>query len=329
VRFALSSHPLACPEFGWLLCSGPLRRTHAPDLLLYLGGTPTNTGLEAWALESGAKRYILAEYGNPDALGSARVIARGDLASWLAALRREVDSMRHQPQAEQRAFANALLGSGRMCRELIREEVESEPELAEGAAIACIARALPTGTQWMLGNSLPIRGVDAYVTHTADVVILSQRGANGIDGLVSGAAGSALATRLPTLLLLGDVSLLHDLGGLAVARLTCTPLVIAVLDNAGGRIFDQLPVHDLYQADPDAARFWLTPSGCDFRYAACLFGLQYSSPSSEAELSRAAREAFQRNSATLLHVRIGPDSARTVRERVLVRLAATYADSVG
>jgi 2-succinyl-5-enolpyruvyl-6-hydroxy-3-cyclohexene-1-carboxylate synthase len=329
VRFALGLHPLACAEFGWLLGIGPSRRAHAPDLLLYLGGTPTNTGLEAWALESGAARYILAEHGSPDQLGSARIIARGDLASWLEALRREVASMRHQPQTEQLAFASALLGSGRRCRELICEEVASEPELAEGAAIACIAKALPTGTQWMLGNSLPIRDVDAYVNDTTDVVILSQRGANGIDGLISGAAGSALATRLPTLLLLGDVSLLHDLGGLAVARLLNTPLVIAVLDNAGGRIFDQLPVHDLYQADADAARFWLTPPGCDFRYAALLFGLQYSAPSSEAELSKAAREAFQRNSATLLHVRVGPDSARTVRARVLARLAATYAEAAG
>jgi 2-succinyl-5-enolpyruvyl-6-hydroxy-3-cyclohexene-1-carboxylate synthase len=158
-------------------------------------------------------------------------------------------------------------------------------------------------------------------------VILSQRGANGIDGLISGAAGSALATRLPTLLLLGDVSMLHDLGGLAVARLLRTPLVIAVLDNAGGRIFDQLPVHALYEDDAGLAQFWLTAPGCDLSYAARLFGLRYASPASDPELSAATRDALQMNSATLLHVRVGPESARTVRERVLARLAASYPDS--
>jgi 2-succinyl-5-enolpyruvyl-6-hydroxy-3-cyclohexene-1-carboxylate synthase len=166
------------------------------------------------------------------------------------------------------------------------------------------------------------------VTDIADVVILSQRGANGIDGLVSGAAGSALATRLPTLLLLGDVSLLHDLGGLAVARRLHTPLVLAVLDNAGGRIFDQMPVHDLYEADPRLGQFWRTTPGLDLRHAARLFGLQYASPATEAELSTATREAIQRNSATLLHVRVGPDSARAVRERVLARLADSNAEAV-
>jgi 2-succinyl-5-enolpyruvyl-6-hydroxy-3-cyclohexene-1-carboxylate synthase len=327
MRFALCEHPLACPEFTWLFGSEPLRRRHTPDVLLYLGATPTCTDLELWALESGASRYVLAEHEAPDPEGSARVILQGDLVLSLDALRREIASIIHQPRGEQRVFTSALLASGRVCAALVSEELACEPVLCEGAAVACIARALPKGAQWVLGNSLPIRDVDAYVTAGADVLILSQRGANGIDGLVSGAAGSALGTRLPTLLLLGDVSLLHDLGGLAAARMVRTPLVLAVLDNDGGRIFDQLPVHALYAAEPGLAQFWRTSPGCDFEHAARLFGLHYSSPSDEAELSTATREALQRNSATLLHVRVGPDSARAVRERVLARLAASSPES--
>jgi 2-succinyl-5-enolpyruvyl-6-hydroxy-3-cyclohexene-1-carboxylate synthase len=257
------------------------------------------------------------------------LIVNGDLSVSLEALRRELALIMHQPHAEQRAFTSALLESGRACGALVREQLAAEPVLAEGSAVACIARALPSGSQWMLGNSLPIRDVDAYVTGAADLAILSQRGANGIDGLVAAAAGSAMGTRLPTLLLLGDVSLLHDLGGLAVARVLRTPLVFAVLDNEGGRIFDQLPVHRLYGAESGLAQFWRTSPGCDLRHAAHLFGLHYSSPTSEAELSTQTHEALQRNSATLLHVRVGPDSARTVRERVLARLAAWAPETSG
>jgi 2-succinyl-5-enolpyruvyl-6-hydroxy-3-cyclohexene-1-carboxylate synthase len=278
--------------------------------------------LERWAVEAGASRYVFAEYESPDPEGSARMIVNGELSSSLGGLRREIALMLHQPRAEQRAFTSALLESGRVCAALVREELAAESALAEGSAVACIARTLPSGSQWMLGNSLPIREVDAYVTGAADVAILSQRGANGIDGLVAAAAGSAMGTRLPTLLLLGDVSLLHDLGGLAVARLLRTPLVIAVLDNDGGRIFDQLPVHGLYGAEPGLAQFWRTSPGCDLRHAAHLFALHYSSPTSEAELSTLTHDALRRNSATLLHVRVGPDSARTVRERVLARIGA-------
>jgi 2-succinyl-5-enolpyruvyl-6-hydroxy-3-cyclohexene-1-carboxylate synthase len=329
MRFALKGHALACPDFDWLLCSEPLRRRHAPDLLLYLGATPTCSELERWALESGASRYVLADHGSPDSQGNARVIGQGDLALSLEALRLEISLLKVGPHPAQRAFADGLLDSGRACAALVREELASEPAIAEGAAVACIARALPDGAQWMLGNSLPLRDVDAYVSDCADVVTLSQRGANGIDGLVSGAAGSALGTGLPTLLLLGDVSLLHDLSGLAVAGSLRTPLVLAVIDNDGGRIFDQLPVHALYETQPDLARFWLTCPGFDLRHSAALFGLQYSAPTTETELSTAVREALHRNCATLLHVRVGRDSARSVRERVQVRLSAMHRESCG
>jgi 2-succinyl-5-enolpyruvyl-6-hydroxy-3-cyclohexene-1-carboxylate synthase len=324
IRFALVAHPLACPEFSWLLCSEPLRRRHAPDVLLFLGATPTCAELERWALESAASRYVLGEHESPDVLGNARLILQGDPALSLAALCREIASLGHRPHTAQRAFASALLESGRVCGTLVREELALEPELAEGTAVACIAEALPSGAQWVLGNSLPLREVDAYVTGAPGVVVLSQRGANGIDGLVSGAAGSALGAQSPTLVLLGDVSLLHDLGGLAVARTLRTPLVLAVLDNDGGRIFDQLPVHDLYATEPELAHFWRTSPGCDFAHAARAFGLHYTSPTTQAELGAATQAALQRNSATLLHVRVGPDSARCVRERVLARLAGSH-----
>jgi 2-succinyl-5-enolpyruvyl-6-hydroxy-3-cyclohexene-1-carboxylate synthase len=327
MRFVLGEHPLACPEFPWLLSSELFRRRHAPDVLLLLGATPTCPGFEPWALASGASRYLLAEHEGPDPLGTARMIAHGDLAASLDLLQREVESINRPPPTQQRAFAAALVEGGSVCRRLVQRESAAEPDLAEGAAVACIAEALPTGAQWVLGNSLPIRDVDAYVFGGADVVVLSQRGANGIDGLVSGAVGSVLGTQLPTLLLLGDVSLLHDLGGLALARLVRTPLVLAVLDNDGGRIFDQLPVRDLYAAEAALAHFWRTPPDCDLGHAARVFGLRYSSAATQVELSKATREALHTNSATLLHVRVGPDSARNVRRRVLAGLAASFAES--
>ena len=327
MRFALGSHPLACPDFGWFLGSEPFRYKHPPDVLLYVGLTPTCAEIERWALDAAAEGYVLCEHEGPDPSGIARVIAHGDLAASLAAMLRELHSLRHQPRREQCAFATSLVQSGRICRALVREELACEPGLAEGAAVACIARALPNLAQFILGNSLPIRDVDAYVLEAAEVVILTQRGANGIDGLVSGAAGSALGTQRPTLLLLGDVSLLHDLGGLAVASMVRSPLVVAVLDNAGGRIFDQLPVHHVYGAVPGLAHFWRTAPECDLAHAARLFGLRYAAPTTLAELFASTQEALATNSATLLHVRVGPDSARMVRERVLARFGILFAGS--
>jgi 2-succinyl-5-enolpyruvyl-6-hydroxy-3-cyclohexene-1-carboxylate synthase len=142
---------------------------------------------------------------------------------------------------------------------------------------------------------------------------------------VSGAVGSALAAERPTLLLLGDVSLLHDLGGLALAHLVKTPLVFAVIDNDGGRIFDQLPVYDLYAGDTRLAHFWRTPYGLDLAHAAHLFGIAYSAPTTLAALATATAAGMNRSGATLLQIRVAPDSGRDIRERVLLRLAAEVA----
>ena len=108
MRFALRSHPLACPEFGWLLCSEASRRRHAPDQLLCLGATPTCSDFERWALDSGASRYVLCEHESPDPLGTARVIAHGDLALSLDVLQREIASINRQPPAKLWSARNLL-----------------------------------------------------------------------------------------------------------------------------------------------------------------------------------------------------------------------------
>ncbi len=327
LRFALGSHPNVCPEFGWLLASPRFRRGHAPDVLLYFGSPPTCTDFERWALESDAARYIVCDYGSPDPPGTARMIVHGDAALCLEALQRELTALARPERPQQRAFAAALIVAAQHCRAIVAEELGREPGLAEGAAVACIGQRLPDGAQWVLGNSLPVRDVDAYVTVAANVRVLSQRGANGIDGLVSGAAGSALAMQAPTLLLLGDVSLLHDLGGLAIARDVQAPFVIAVLDNDGGRIFDQLPVRKLYESEPAAERFWHTSPACDLAHAAPLFGIRYAAATTLDELAAATADALVTNGVTLLQVHVAPDSARTVRERVLARLASMRAST--
>jgi 2-succinyl-5-enolpyruvyl-6-hydroxy-3-cyclohexene-1-carboxylate synthase len=214
------------------------------------------------------------------------------------------------------------LAAGQARAEQICERVLSEAgPKAEGAVVRAVVEALTTDTVLVLGNSLPIRNVEAYVTRAERLRVVSQRGANGIDGLVSGAIGSAIACGAPTLLLLGDVSLLHDLGALASAGLVTSPLVIAVVDNAGGRIFDQLPTNKLYAGTP-ASRLWLTPPPPELSHAAALFGLAFVAPTGLAAISEATQTALRKPGVTLLHLRVDPDSAASVRKRVLAELSA-------
>ena len=125
------------------------------------------------------------------------------------------------------------------------------------------------------------------------------------------------------------MSLLHDLGGLASAALVKTPLVIAVIDNAGGRIFDQLPVRSLYEPEPAAAALWLTPPPRELSHAAALFGLRYAAPTTPLAIAAATSAALGQNAVTLLHLRVAPSSAAEMQQRVLHALSVDLAATRG
>jgi 2-succinyl-5-enolpyruvyl-6-hydroxy-3-cyclohexene-1-carboxylate synthase len=327
VRFALPEPQLGLPLFDWLLSAPDVASRLRPELLLCIGQTPTSSAFERWAAQV-PRRLVLAEHGYPDAIGSAELVASGDLQQGLTALVAELKRQDTRPRGS--AFLSAVQQQHARAQSCVDDALARPAELlTEGAAVKSVIEALPDGTVLALGNSLPIRDVDAYVTRAANLRVTAQRGANGIDGLVSGAIGSAIGSAAPTLLLLGDVSLLHDLGGLASLGLVTTPFVVAVVDNAGGRIFDQLPVEKLYRAEPTAARLWQTPPERELSHVAALFGLRYEAPTTPQAIADVTARALGQAQPTLLHLRVGPHSAAQMRQSVLAALSTTPGEAKG
>jgi 2-succinyl-5-enolpyruvyl-6-hydroxy-3-cyclohexene-1-carboxylate synthase len=128
---------------------------------------------------------------------------------------------------------------------------------------------MPNGGIAFAGNSMPIRDMDTYMpSGSAPIRCLANRGANGIDGVVSTALGVAAAGPEPVVLVVGDLSFLHDLNALAIAKLQGLSATIVLTNNDGGGIFSFLP-----QASADAPGVGLpdafeelfgTPHGVDF-----------------------------------------------------------------
>jgi 2-succinyl-5-enolpyruvyl-6-hydroxy-3-cyclohexene-1-carboxylate synthase len=123
---------------------------------------------------------------------------------------------------------------------------------------------VPDGGILWLSSSMPVRDVESFFPSVErEIRFLANRGANGIDGVVSSAAGAALASGAPTVLLVGELALLHDLGGLMAARRAGAALAIVCLNNGGGGIFDFLPVAE--HADPALYEEHIaTPAEVDF-----------------------------------------------------------------
>ncbi|MBY6188036.1 2-succinyl-5-enolpyruvyl-6-hydroxy-3-cyclohexene-1-carboxylic-acid synthase [Marinobacter hydrocarbonoclasticus] len=174
--------------------------------------------------------------------------------------------------------------------------------LTELSAIRLLSRQLDGQHKLFIGNSLPIRLYDMLAAPGEAPTIFTNRGASGIDGLLATTCGVALADGKPTVLVVGDLSLLHDLNSLALAHSLASPLVVLVLNNDGGSIFNLLPV-------PNEAlrqQYYRLGHGFGFEGAANQFHLPYHRPQSLAELSHALSEGLSRQGASVIEVVVPP-----------------------
>jgi 2-succinyl-5-enolpyruvyl-6-hydroxy-3-cyclohexene-1-carboxylate synthase len=155
---------------------------------------------------------------------------------------------------------------------------------------------------------MPIRDLETFAVARADPPrVLSNRGANGIDGTISTAYGVAAASEGPVVLLIGDVAVAHDIGGLLAAGRLGLDVTIVVVNNDGGGIFHFLPVAGERDAFEEHVA---TPHGLDFEKLAALFGLSYTRAETLADLDAGIRAPgivelrTERDANVALHRRI-------------------------
>jgi 2-succinyl-5-enolpyruvyl-6-hydroxy-3-cyclohexene-1-carboxylate synthase len=290
-----------------------------PELVLRFGELPTSKPLRQWLAASGADQIVVDPTGGwNEPTNRAAAILRADptecASGWAARLEKEE---RPAPKVWLHAEAIALME--------IAEELDppggAPAAITEPALHLALGRAHRDGDLVYTASSMPIRDQETFLgPREADVLLLCNRGANGIDGLISSGIGAAQASGRPTTIVTGDLGLLHDIGGLAALRDVSTPVRILVIDNGGGGIFHFLPQQQALASEEFEALLG-TPRGVSVERAAALFDLPYRRLESLADLPGAlaagtglieARTDRQTNVA----------AHRRVTERVLAALSS-------
>ena len=184
----------------------------------------------------------------------------------------------------------AWLGAWRSADELVPAALAESPDPFEPKLIAALEEELPGEALLWVSSSMPIRDVESFFPQSEKRLrVLANRGANGIDGVVSSALGAAIASGLPTWLLTGEIALQHDVGGLLAARRAGVQLEVVCIDNGGGAIFDFLPV--AAHADPVAYEQHIaTPTTTDLESLAPGIRLLRTERATNVELHRALVE---------------------------------------
>ena len=302
---------------AWL-AAGLFTEEAAPDLVVELGGVPTSGAYERWVARAQPTRVVLGVPRYVDPHASAAQIVLGDPGALAQALLERLDP--REPSGASVSFRDELRRLDAVGR---RFAADVSRAWGEPAIARVVASSLPDGSRLVIGNSLPIRMLDRYASRelrAGALSVLHQRGANGIDGLLAQSAGAVMGDPRPTLALVGDLTFLHDVGSLTVARRSTSPLVVVIVDNAGGRIFEGLPVAR------DAA--WMMPhmvtsEAIDHEALARAFGLAYARVETSESLAQAIAHGIVQPGLTLVHAVVEPHAVRA-HEAELARAHAAH-----
>jgi 2-succinyl-5-enolpyruvyl-6-hydroxy-3-cyclohexene-1-carboxylate synthase len=237
-------------------------RDLTPRTVLCLGGWPTSKVLRAWLEASGAEILLVSPNAtNRDALHGRTRQIQAPVESLDVAGEPIADKTYLEQWARAESAARAVLDAA----------LEEEPAFFEPKAAWLLARTLPAGTPVFVASSMPIRDVEYFWPAGAGHSLYFNRGANGIDGTLSTALGLGHGGA-PTVLLTGDLALLHDTNGFLHLPRFKGSLTIVLINNRGGGIFEHLPVAEFGQTFEE---FFATPQTVDFAQLAAAYGASH------------------------------------------------------
>ena len=232
---------------------------------------PTSKALRLWiaGLDGCRQLVVDPDFGWNEPSSRAELVVRAEAIALASGLTDRLGGSRSTEWVEAWSVAEAAAGRA------ITEQLAVDGGLSEPGLQAALGPALRDGEIVYTASSMPIRDQEAFLPPgEADVLFLCNRGANGIDGLISSGIGAAHASGRSTVIVTGDLGLLHDIGGLAALRDVSTPVRIVVVNNDGGGIFHFLPQAEALEGEEFEALLG-TPRGIDVKRAAGLFELEH------------------------------------------------------
>ena len=276
-----------------------------PEVVVRLGASPTSKPLRKYLAGTDARQLVVDPAGawreaeftatdlvvaDPDRLCGqlSQVIRSGGSSSW----------------RERWTAADGAHG----------DVVDDCETLFEGGVLADVVAETPDPSTLVVSNSMPVRDLDRFgAVGTKSITAIGNRGASGIDGVVSTALGAAHGTTDHVTLVIGDLAYYHDMNGLAAVGRADVEVTIVLINNDGGGIFHMLPIENF---EPPFTRQFKTPHGLDFEPTGKLYGLEYRRVDERAAFREAYSEAVSSEGTDVIEVQTDAESSHDVRDEL-------------
>ncbi|RTZ16486.1 2-succinyl-5-enolpyruvyl-6-hydroxy-3-cyclohexene-1-carboxylic-acid synthase [Vibrio aquaticus] len=307
--------PLLCdPQSGmrspwahydiWLQNSEQAQALNECELVLQVGSRIVSKRLNQWIAEQVEQRDAQYHYLSPQRQRNNQSHLMQthhvcDIEPWLEQVIDAIVPL----SSSQAGWGERLTSLSTQVEELANLHLTTQSALSE-LGLALSVNQLPKSAQIFLGNSLFVRLVDMF-SGVSDYSVFSNRGASGIDGLIATASGVIKASQQPTVVFIGDTSLLYDINSLALLSQQQTPVVVVVTNNDGGAIFDLLPV-----PQQQKQALYQMPHGFEFEHAAKQFKLNYVKPETLSHYQQSVNEhLLTGQGALIVEVQTPPEQA--------------------
>ncbi|WP_224269327.1 2-succinyl-5-enolpyruvyl-6-hydroxy-3-cyclohexene-1-carboxylic-acid synthase [Haloprofundus salinisoli] len=274
-----------------------------PEVVLRIGASPTSKPLRKYLARTAARQLVVdpaAEWREAEFTASDLVVADPSrLAAHVARLVAGPDSS---------AWRDRWLSADREHW----AAVDGTDDLFEGEIVEHVAELAPDPSTLFVSNSMPVRDLDRFARPSEkNVTALGNRGASGIDGIVSTALGAGSATTDPLTLVLGDLAYYHDMNGLLALGRCEVDATVVLVNNDGGGIFHMLPIEEF---DPPFTSQFKTPHGLDFETTGDLYSLDFERVEGREAFREAYAESVARDGTQVIEVRTDAEESHRLRE---------------
>jgi 2-succinyl-5-enolpyruvyl-6-hydroxy-3-cyclohexene-1-carboxylate synthase len=251
-----------------------------PTVVLRIGDPPVSKVVNQWLAQCGAEHIAVTQQPSlvdPDKVVTTHIV--GSFNELFMEMSRGADSR------SETEWISSWKRCEKNARTALDEELSKQSQLTEPLCAVTLSEAIAAGTNLVVSSSMPVRDLEWFAPPRDGVRVFSNRGVNGIDGVVSTAVGVALSSKSPTALLIGDIAMLHDSNGLLNLIRRDAQLKIIVIDNEGGGIFSFLPQAQAMEGDQFEQLFG-TPHSVDFAALAKTHGIAFTWVATAEELRR-------------------------------------------
>jgi len=284
-----------------------------PDVVVRFGASPTSKTLRHWLRDSGARQFVVDPAGEwREAEFHATDLLVADPTATATAVAARLDESRTDWTAR-------FVDAERRYWDLVADATDEQ--FFEGSVAATVAETVPDPSTLFVSNSMPIRDLDRFGRpREADVRVLGNRGASGIDGITSTALGAGSGTDDPLVLLTGDLAYYHDMNGLLAVGRCDVDATIVLVNNDGGGIFHKLPIESF---DPPFTQQFRTPHGLDFEPTSALYDLDYEPVEDRETLAETVASSVESDGTQLIECQFDSERSHRHREQVHDRVTAS------